>query len=90
MPIKKTENNNDSGSASELSRREFLYYSAGTFGAMTLSSFAFGGDGAGNGGNKIRQYPISHHVTTTLQEMIAFPKTLPGLTMAGDIPGRTI
>ena len=64
---------------SQTSRREFLKYSAGTFGAMTLSSFAFGALG-GQGKTKALSYPIDPVVSTTRQRMIAFPKTLPGLS----------
>ena len=64
---------------SQTSRREFLKYSAVTFGAMTLSSFAFGALG-GPGKTKALSYPIDPVVSTTRQRMIAFPKTLPGLS----------
>jgi len=80
MAIDEPTLNTDSGSCREFTRREFLHYSTGTFGAMTLSSFALAGVGADNGSARIQQYPISHRVTTTLEEMIAFPKSLPGLT----------
>ena len=60
----------------QVTRREFLKFSAGTLGAMSLSSFAFG---AINSSPKIRKYPIASKVVTTQQAMISFPKTLPGL-----------
>ena len=80
MAINKPRRITESSSAGAITRREFLYYSAGTLGAMTLSSCALGGVGAGKGSTNIQQYPISPKVATTLQEMITFPKTLPGLT----------
>lgn len=58
------------------SRRVFLKYSAGSFVAMSLSSFAFG---AVSAAPKVQKYPIRARVATTLEEMISFPKTLPGL-----------
>ena len=80
MAIDKTNKMSDSGGAGAITRRAFLYYSAGTFGALTLNSLAFGGVDAGQGSAKIPQYPIRPKVTTTFQEMITFSKTLPGLT----------
>jgi metallophosphoesterase (TIGR03768 family) len=59
------------------SRRTFLKYSAGSFAAMSLSSFAFG---AVSALPKVQKYPIRARVATTLEEMISFPRTLPGLS----------
>ena len=61
----------------QASRREFLKRSVGAFGAMTLSSFAYG---AVSGWRPVQKYPVGPAVFTTLQRMISFPKTLPGLT----------
>jgi len=69
--------NSGQGNPVQITRREFLKYAAGAFGAMSLSSFSFG---ALSAGQKIQKYPISPRVTTTLEAMIAFPKTLPGLS----------
>lgn len=60
-----------------ITRREFMKYSAGSLMAMSLSSFAFG---AVSTTPKVKKYPIRARVTTTLEEMISFPKTLPGLS----------
>lgn len=76
--MKKTDEEN----IAPFTRREFLKYSAGTFGAMTVSSYAFGWVGTGKSSAKVQRYPISSKVTTTLQAMISFPKTLPGLSKA--------
>ena len=72
----KNTNKTEETHVGEVTRREFLKYSAVTFGAMSLSSFAFG---AITAAPKARRYPISPNVATTLQAMISFPKTLPGL-----------
>ena len=61
----------------QFSRRKFLKYSAGSFAAMSLSSFAFG---AVSVLPRVQKYLIRARVTTTLEEMISFPKTLPGLS----------
>jgi metallophosphoesterase (TIGR03768 family) len=60
-----------------VTRRDFMKYSAGSLMAMSLSSFAFG---AVSSAPKLKKYPIRARVTTTLEEMISFPKTLPGLS----------
>lgn len=64
-------------SASAVTRRDFMKYSAGSLMAMSLNSFAFG---AVSTAPKLKKYPISARVHTTLEEMISFPKTLPGLS----------
>lgn len=59
------------------SRRKLLKYAAGSFAAMSFSSFTFGVTASTP---KVKTYPIRARVTTTLEEMIAFPKSLPGLS----------
>ena len=61
----------------QVSRRTFFKYTAGVFAAMSFGSFA---SGAVSGASKRPGYPISDRVTTTFDEMISFPETLPGLT----------
>ncbi len=81
MSSKKTNKMSELGSSGAITRRAFLTYSAGAFGALTLNSLAWGDVGAAQGSTQIPQYPIRPKVATTLQEMITFPKTLPGLTI---------
>jgi len=76
MADKNSKKTSHSGICGAISRREFLLYSAATFGAMSLPSFAL----AGISGGKVQHYPINPKVTTTLEGMISFPKTLPGLS----------
>lgn len=65
----------------QASRRTFFRYTAGAFAAMSAAmsagSFAFA---AVSATPRRPTYPISDRVTTTLDEMISFPETLPGLT----------
>ncbi|MFZ4538651.1 TIGR03768 family metallophosphoesterase [Propionivibrio sp.] len=88
-------NNNDANkidalhrSGWEISRREFLKYSlkysAGTLGAISLSSLTFGcGGGGGGSSSPILSYPIDPDVKTTLDRMLSFPASFsPGLTAA--------
>ena len=72
--------NDYSGNGGEISRRNFLKYSAVSLGALSVSSVTFGGVKLGKKSAKIQKYPISSKVTTTLQGMVTFPRTLPGLT----------
>ncbi|MEI7430137.1 MAG: TIGR03768 family metallophosphoesterase [Betaproteobacteria bacterium] len=74
--IKKAEEANDN----PYTRRDFLKLSAMTFGAMTISSVTYGAINPARKRSVIQKYPISLNVTTTLQAMLSFPKTLPGLT----------
>ena len=71
---------NDSGISGELSRRNFLNYSAVLLGSWSASSLTFGAVNPGKKKTKIQKYPISPNVITTLQGMLSFPKTLPGLS----------
>ena len=67
------EKNADLQDGKEITRRDFLKFSAGTFGAISLSSLTFG---CGGGNSTIRSYPIDPNVYTTLQRMISFPASL--------------
>jgi metallophosphoesterase (TIGR03768 family) len=58
------------------SRRTFLKYTTGSMSLMYAASFSFGANAKGT---KTPTYPIRANVTTTLDEMISFPKTLTGL-----------
>ena len=58
-------------------RRMLLKYAAGSLAAMTMGSLAFG---AVRSMPKVQKYPIRSKVTTTLEEMISFPRSLPGLS----------
>ena len=65
----------------QISRRTFLKYSAGTLGAISLGSLTAGCGGGGDSNSAaIASYPIDPNVKTTLDRMLAFPKTLPGLS----------
>ena len=64
----------------QISRRTFLKYSAGTLGAMSLGSLTAGCGGGDSNSAAIASYPIDPHVKTTLDRMLSFPKTLPGLS----------
>ena len=59
------------------SRRTFLKYMTGSMSVMYAGSFSFG---AYPKVTKTPTYPIRTNVTTTLDEMLSFPKTLNGLT----------
>ena len=59
------------------SRRSFLKYTAGSISVMYAGSFAFGSPA---GAPKNPTYPIRANVTTTVDEMLSFPKTLSGLS----------
>lgn len=62
----------------QITRRAFLKYSAGTVGAVGLSSLLYGCGGGGE--TRVQQFPIDSNVSTTLERMISFPKSiLPGL-----------
>jgi len=80
MPCNALEKVTDTVNSRAITRREFMYYSAGFFGTLALNPDAFGELGNDKISVKISQYPINPKVTTTLQEMISFPKTIPGLT----------
>jgi metallophosphoesterase (TIGR03768 family) len=67
----------------QISRRTFLKYSAGTLGTISLGSLTAGcGGGSDSNSAAIATYPIDPNVKTTLDRMLAFPKTLPGLSAA--------
>lgn len=69
--------NHTKQSMSELfSRRTFLKYMTGSMSVMYAESFAFG---AYPKATKTPTYPIRANVTTTLDEMLSFPRTLKGL-----------
>ncbi|WP_295456615.1 TIGR03768 family metallophosphoesterase [uncultured Thiodictyon sp.] len=74
-----SEDSKKSGEASveSVTRREFLKYSTGTLSALALYSLPFG---AVRAGRKVQRYPIRPQVATTLEAMISFPTTLPGLS----------
>jgi metallophosphoesterase (TIGR03768 family) len=79
MPINAPEKTTDSVDSVTITRREFMCYSAGFFGTLALSPDAFGEIEGDKTPVKIVQYPINPKVATTLQEMISFPRTIPGL-----------
>ena len=58
------------------SRRTFLKYTTGSMTVMYAALFSFG---ANPKATKTPTYPIRTNVTTTLDEMISFSKTLTGL-----------
>ena len=61
---------------SKLTRRDFLKYTAGTIGYISLASLGLGSlSGCGSTGSQsqILSYPIDPNVVTTLQRMISFP-----------------
>ena len=62
----------------QISRREFLTYSAGTLGAGSLASLVT----ACGGSSHAPTYPISAAAFTTEQKMLSFPATLPGMVPA--------
>jgi metallophosphoesterase (TIGR03768 family) len=66
----------DSKVGSEITRREFLKYSAGSVAACSMTSLAFGSEAA-----KAQAYPIDSTVATTAQRMISFPAKLKGLAV---------
>ena len=79
MTIHAPEKITDSVDFATITRREFMWYSAGFFGTLALSPDAFGEIGGDKTPVKTLQYPINQRVVTTLQEMISFPWTIPGL-----------
>lgn len=64
----------------QISRRTFLKYSAGTLGAISLGSLTAGCGGSGGDAAAIASYPIDPDVKTTLDRMLSFPASLPGLS----------
>ena len=64
----------------QVTRRTFLKYSAGTVGALSLGSLTFGCGGGSSDSSAIASYPIDPNVKTTLDRMLSFPASLPGLT----------
>lgn len=60
----------------QLSRRQFLTYTAGTLGVTSLGSLV-----TACNSSKEPTYPISSSVHTTDQKMLSFPASLPGLTI---------
>ena len=80
MPVNAPKKNTDTVDSGTITRREFMYYSAGFFGTLALSPDAFGELRDNKTPVKMLQYPINSKVTTTLQEMISFPRTISGLT----------
>ena len=62
----------------QMSRRDFLAYSAGTVGLASIGSLVAGCGGESSGAS----YPISRTVATTDARMLSFPASLPGLTTA--------
>jgi len=66
----------------QITRRTFLKYSAGTVGAISLGSLTFGcgGGSSDSGAAAIASYPIDSNVKTTLDRMLSFPASLPGLS----------
>lgn len=68
------------GMGGEITRREFLKYSAGAFAAVSLSSLTFGCGGGGGGGAQPSVYPIDATVVKTTGRMLAFSTTVNGLT----------
>jgi metallophosphoesterase (TIGR03768 family) len=74
---------NNTPGIGEITRRTFLKYSAGTFGAISLGSLTFGcGGGGSSGSSPMLSYPIDPDVRTTLGRMLSFPARLPGLSMS--------
>lgn len=63
--------------AKQFSRRVFLKYSMSSLSAVTFGSLTFG---ARSESPKVATYPIRERAVTTLEEMISFPKSLPGLS----------
>ena len=65
----------------QITRRTFLKYSSGTLGTIALGSLTGGCGGSGDSNSAlIVSYPIDPNVKTTLDRMLSFPKTLPGLS----------
>ncbi len=67
----------DESKVQQISRRKLLKYTAGSFATMSFSSMTFGSTSLAP---KVPTYPIRLSVSTTAEEMISFPKTLPGLS----------
>lgn len=77
MSTDKQEFDSSSTDFDGVTRRDFLRFSAWTVLTMTLSPLAFA---ASSAKPKVQKYLINPDVATTLKVMIAFPKTLPGLS----------
>ena len=77
--MKKKEDKKQAGSLlkGKFTRRDFLKYTAGTIGYISLASLGLGSlSGCGSSGGsqtQIQSYPIDPNVVTTLQRMISFP-----------------
>ena len=77
MKKKEDKRQADSLLKGKFTRRDFLKYTAGTIGYISLASLGLGSlSGCGSSGGsqtQIQSYPIDPNVVTTLQRMISFP-----------------
>jgi metallophosphoesterase (TIGR03768 family) len=68
--------------SSEVTRRDFIKYSAGTVACISMGTFSFGcaNSSSGTSGTQVAGYPIDSTVVTTLEETIRpatiFPETI--------------
>lgn len=72
----------DSTFNSNVTRRDFMKYTAGTVACISLSSLTYG---CGSSSTKVAGYPIDSTVVKTTERMISFPYTAPaGLPVKPD------
>jgi hypothetical protein len=64
----------DSTMNSNVTRRDFIKYTAGTVACMSLGTFTYG-CGSSSGTHSIASYPIDSTVVTTAERMLSFPYT---------------
>ncbi len=68
--------NNEQKKTGEVSRRDFIKYTAGTAACISLGSLSFG-CGSNSSSPQVSGYPIDSTVVKTTQRMISFPYTAP-------------
>lgn len=76
MSNQDSDKSNEQKKWEQLTRREFVKYSAGTAACISMGTFGYGCSGNG-GGSQILQYPIASDVFTTRQRVIV-ADTIPG------------
>jgi metallophosphoesterase (TIGR03768 family) len=79
-------NNDPEKISGEVTRRDFIKYSAGTAACISLGTFSFGcaNNSSGTSGTQVAGYPIDSNVVTTLQKTIK-PGTTSGTILGKDL-----
>jgi metallophosphoesterase (TIGR03768 family) len=71
--------NDESKKNNDMTRRDFIKYSAGTAACISFGSFNFVNSATAEAGQKAAGYPIASEVFTTLQRTITFGNSVSGL-----------